>query len=196
MKDDRIESTITQSYVFKTYLKNEAIKPECKNGVATLTGTVSETSHRALAQDTVGDFPGVKIVCNKLTVKGEGPAVHSDPRIALRVKTALLFHSNVRAIKTDVNEPGRQMRSTRWPSHSPRCCWKPGAAGPPLSRRCVSSRKRRFDWKRMAARRFRRRAIRFLKRWPRCRRDRPGPFTASALLLRERLTRQWERNVR
>jgi osmotically-inducible protein OsmY len=101
--DDRIESTITKSYVFKTYLKDDAIKAECKNGVVTLAGTVSEAFPSALAQDTVGDLPGVKIVYNKLTVKGEGPAVHSDTLIALRVKTALLFHSNVRATKTDVN---------------------------------------------------------------------------------------------
>jgi osmotically-inducible protein OsmY len=42
-------------------------------------------------------------VDNQLTVKGEAPAEHSDTWIGLKVKTALLFHRNVRATKTDVN---------------------------------------------------------------------------------------------
>jgi hyperosmotically inducible protein len=36
-------------------------------------------------------------------VKGESPAEHSDTWISLKVKSALLFHRNVRATKTDVN---------------------------------------------------------------------------------------------
>ena len=101
--DDRIESSARKSYVFKHYLTDDAIKTESKNGVVTLTGTVSEESHIGLASDTVSGLPGVKSVDNQLTVKGEAPAKHSDTWIALKVKTALLFHRNVRAIKTDVN---------------------------------------------------------------------------------------------
>jgi osmotically-inducible protein OsmY len=56
-----------------------------------------------LASDTVSGLPGVKSVDNQLTLKGEAPAKHSDTWIALKVKTALLFHRNVRATKTDVN---------------------------------------------------------------------------------------------
>ena len=41
--DDRIEAAAKKSYVFKTYLKNDAIKTESENGVVTLTGTVAET---------------------------------------------------------------------------------------------------------------------------------------------------------
>jgi len=51
----------------------------------------------------VSGLPGVKSVDNRLTVKGEAPAEHSDTWVALKVKSALLFHSNVRATKTDVN---------------------------------------------------------------------------------------------
>ena len=40
---------------------------------------------------------------NRLVVKGEAPAEHSDTWVGLKVKTALLFHRNVRATKTDVN---------------------------------------------------------------------------------------------
>ena len=101
--DDRIESSAKKSYVFKHYLTDDAIKTESKDGVVTLTGTVAEESHISLASDTVSGLPGVKSVDNELTVKGEAPAKHSDTWIALKVKTALLFHRNVRATKTDVN---------------------------------------------------------------------------------------------
>jgi len=101
--DDRIESAAKKSYVFKTYLKDDAIKAESKNGAVTLTGTVAESSHKSLAQDTVESLPGVKSVDNQLTLKGENPPEHSDGWIGAKVKTTLLFHRNVRATKTDVN---------------------------------------------------------------------------------------------
>jgi osmotically-inducible protein OsmY len=101
--DDRIESSAKKSYVFKTHLKDDSIKTESKNGVVTLTGTVADSSHKSLAQDTVESLPGVKSVDNRLKVKGESPAEHSDGWIGTKVKTALLFHRNVRATKTDVN---------------------------------------------------------------------------------------------
>ena len=101
--DDRIESSAKKSYVFKTYLKDDSIKTASKNGAVTLTGTVAENSHKSLAQDTVESLPGVKSVDNRLKVKGEIPAEHSDGWIGTKVKTALLFHRNVRATKTDVN---------------------------------------------------------------------------------------------
>jgi hyperosmotically inducible periplasmic protein len=101
--DDRIEASAKKSYVFKHYLTDDAIKTESKNGAVTLTGTVAEESHIALARDTVAGLPGVKSVDNELTVKGEKPAEHSDTWIGLKVKTTLLFHRNVRATKTDVN---------------------------------------------------------------------------------------------
>jgi len=101
--DDRIEASARKSHVFKTYLKDDSIKTASKDGVVTLTGTVSESSHKSLAQDTVESLPGVTSVDNKITVKGESPAEHSDTWIGLKVKTVLLFHRNVRATKTDVN---------------------------------------------------------------------------------------------
>ncbi len=101
--DDRIESSAKKSYVFKHYLTDDSIKTESKNGEVTLTGTVSEQSHIGLASDTVSGLPGVKSVDNRLVVKGEAPAEHSDTWIGLKVKTALLFHRNVSATKTDVN---------------------------------------------------------------------------------------------
>ena len=101
--DDRIESAAKKSYVFKTYLKDDAIKTEAKNGVVTLTGTVAESSHKSLAENTVESLPGVTSVDNQLTVKSGSPAEHSDAWLGVKVKSALLFHRNVRATKTDVN---------------------------------------------------------------------------------------------
>ena len=101
--DDRIESSAKKSYVFKHYLTDDSIKIESKSGVVTLTGTVAEDSHIGLARDTVSGLPDVKSVDNRLTVKGEAPAEHSDTWIGLKVKTALLYHRNVSGTKTDVN---------------------------------------------------------------------------------------------
>lgn len=100
--DDRIESSAKESYVFKTYLKGDDIKIQSVNGVVSLTGTVSEESHKSLAQETVAGLPGVKSVDNKLEVKGERPAENSDAWLTTKVKTMLLFHRNVSAM-TEVN---------------------------------------------------------------------------------------------
>jgi osmotically-inducible protein OsmY len=100
--DDSIESSAKKSYVFKTYLKDDDIKIKSEDGVVVLTGTVSEESHKSLAQDTVASLPGVKNVDNKLEVKGEHPAEKSDAWITTKVKTTLLFHRSVSAI-TEVN---------------------------------------------------------------------------------------------
>ena len=98
--DDRIESSAKKSYVFKTYLKDDSIKIESKDGAVILTGTVAEASQKSLAENTVESLPGVKSVDNQLKIKGESPAEHSDGWIGMKVKTALLFHRHVRATKT------------------------------------------------------------------------------------------------
>jgi osmotically-inducible protein OsmY len=101
-KDSRIESTAKKSYVFKTYLQADDIKIQSVNGNVILTGTVSEESHKALAQETVAGLPGVKSVDNKLEVKGTPPPDNSDAWISTKVRTMLLFHRNVSVI-TEVN---------------------------------------------------------------------------------------------
>jgi hyperosmotically inducible periplasmic protein len=100
--DDRIESSAAKSYNFKTYLKDDSIKTVSKDGVVTLTGTVSDLNHKDLAQGTVENLPGVKSVNNQLVVSGEKPAEHSDTWIDMKVKSALLFHRNVSASGTTV----------------------------------------------------------------------------------------------
>ena len=100
--DDRIESAAAKSHVFKTYLKDDAIKTESKDGVVTLTGTVAEASHKSLAENTVESLPGVKSVDNQLKVTSAEPKEHSDTWISMKVKSNLLFHRNVSASGTTV----------------------------------------------------------------------------------------------
>ncbi len=101
--DDRIESSAKKSYVFKTILKEDDIKIRSRDGVVTLTGTVSEEAHKSLAQETVASLPGVKSVDNRLEVKGERPTENSDAWLKAKVKIVLLFHRNVSAGKTEVD---------------------------------------------------------------------------------------------
>jgi len=100
--DDRIESSAKKSYVFKTYLKDDSIKIESKDGNVILTGTIKEISHKELAQETVASLPGVKNVDNQLVFNEKLPDENSDAWIVLKVKTTLFFHRSVRAFKTEV----------------------------------------------------------------------------------------------
>jgi hyperosmotically inducible protein len=101
---DRIESTAKKSHVFMTYLKDDAIKiTTADDSIVTLTGTVSEWSHRSLAEETVAGLPGVKRVDNRLESKSGHPAEKSDAWIGMTVKTMLLFHRNVSGTRTDID---------------------------------------------------------------------------------------------
>ena len=101
--DDRIESSAKQSHVFKTYLKDDAIHIQSKDGVVALTGTVAEESHMSLAEDTVAGLPGVKRVDNRLGLSSKRAAKNSDAWLITKVKTTLLFHRNVSGSQTQVN---------------------------------------------------------------------------------------------
>jgi osmotically-inducible protein OsmY len=102
--DSRIELSAKQSYVFKTYLQADDIKIQSVNGVVSLTGTVSEESHKSLARETVVSLPGVKSVDNRLEVKGGLPAEKSDAWVMMKVKTTLWFHRSVSGFKTEVKD--------------------------------------------------------------------------------------------
>ncbi len=100
--DERIEASAKKSYVFKTYLKDDSINTQSKDGVVTLTGTVAEESHRSLAQETVANLPGVVNVDNQLKLQGEVPVENSDNWIGMQVKYSLLYNRNVSGINTKV----------------------------------------------------------------------------------------------
>ena len=101
--DDRIQSSAKDSYVFRTYLKNDSINAISIDGQVTLKGTVSEESHKSLAQETVASLPGVKSVDNQLIVNGQQPPENSDGWVGMKVKSALFFNRNVSAVNTEVD---------------------------------------------------------------------------------------------
>jgi len=98
--DQNIESSAKNSYVFRTYLKDDAIRTKSINGAVTLTGTVAEESHKSLASETVANLPGVKSIDNQLVSKG--PAEESDGWISMQVKYSLLYNRHVSGINTQV----------------------------------------------------------------------------------------------
>ena len=100
--DDRIESSFKASYVYKTYLKDDAVKAEAKDGVVTLNGQVNESSHKFLAQEAVAGLPGVQKVDNRLEVKLEGTE-QSDAWVRAKVRSILLLHRNVSGSGTQVD---------------------------------------------------------------------------------------------
>lgn len=101
-RDDRIEDSFKRSHVYKSQLHNTDISVDAKNGVAVLKGTVENEDQRRLAEDTVRGIPGVERVDNQVKVTNE-PKESSDEWIALKVRSALLFHRNVSATDTHVN---------------------------------------------------------------------------------------------
>ena len=102
--DSRIESSARHSYVFETYLKDDDIKIESRDGAVTLTGFVSEEYHKSLAQETVAGLPGVKSVDNRLEeVKAAPLTANSDAWLRDKVRNTLLFHRSVSAGTTEVD---------------------------------------------------------------------------------------------
>jgi osmotically-inducible protein OsmY len=99
--DARIVSAAKQSYVYRTYLKNDDIKIQADDGAVTLKGEVPDRSHKDMAADTVESLPGVKRVDNQLVVKPANE--QSDGWIEFKVKSALLFHRSVSGTKTTVS---------------------------------------------------------------------------------------------
>jgi osmotically-inducible protein OsmY len=98
--DSRIETSFKKTYVYKTYLKDEKIKISSKDGAVTLSGEVFNDTHKPMAQDVAEALPGVKSVDNRIEVKG--PTENTDDWVSMKVKTALVFHRNVNAHKTEV----------------------------------------------------------------------------------------------
>lgn len=101
--DDRIEAAATNSHVYKTYLKGDAVKVNSEGGSVTLTGTVKERFHKSLAADTVEGLPGVTSVNNQITLKEETPMSNADRWLLLKVETALLFRTDVNLMATKVS---------------------------------------------------------------------------------------------
>lgn len=99
--DDRIESSFKESYVFKTYLNEDAVKADSEAGTVTLSGTVNQASHKDLAHETAANLPGVTSVDNRLELKTPFP-VESNEWLVMKIKAALLYHRNVSGLDTQV----------------------------------------------------------------------------------------------
>lgn len=95
--DDAIESTAKESYIFKNYLQDDSIVVKAKDGVVTLTGSVSEESHKALAQEIVESIVGVVVVENHLLIKPES-VQSADALIFSRVRLAIMSHRILRGV--------------------------------------------------------------------------------------------------
>jgi osmotically-inducible protein OsmY len=100
--DDKIESSFRNAYVFKAYLKDDAIKVVAHDGVVTLTGAVTDEFHKTLAQETAAGLPGVTRVVNQLMSLDVMTAANADAWICRKVIFTLRLHRNVSASKTDV----------------------------------------------------------------------------------------------
>jgi hyperosmotically inducible protein len=100
-QDSQIEDAAKASYNFHAVL-NDHVKAHSDDGVVTLTGRVEDRDQKALAEDTVRNLPGVVSVVDRIRVESE-PAEHSDAWIALKIRSSLLFHSNVSAADTKVD---------------------------------------------------------------------------------------------
>lgn len=100
--DEAIDATLTQTYVYRTYLKDDTINVATRDGVVTLTGTVADKNHRVLAQDTAECMPGVISVDNQLETEAEVDADNADAWMAKKVKLALLLRRNVSIANTTV----------------------------------------------------------------------------------------------
>ncbi len=100
--DDRIVSAAKHSYVYRTYLKDDHIKIQARDGEVILKGEVASPSHKSMAEDTVENLPGVKSVDNQLQVKAKSADEKSDDWIEFKIKSALLYHRSVSGTKTRV----------------------------------------------------------------------------------------------
>lgn len=104
--DDAIVKSFENTYVFKTYLKDDSVKAQAKDGVVTLTGTVALEGHKTLAGDTAANLAGVTRVNNQLVTKDEAATESADTWIARKVRFALLFHRSVSYSATTVEVNG------------------------------------------------------------------------------------------
>jgi osmotically-inducible protein OsmY len=101
--DGRIETSFQNSYVYKSLLKDESIKINAEDGAVTLSGDVTDASHKSMAADIAEALPGVVSVDNQIQVVGDVPSANSDAWVGMKVKTALVFHRSVNAGKTEVD---------------------------------------------------------------------------------------------
>jgi hyperosmotically inducible periplasmic protein len=98
--DRKIEDAAKASYNYRTVLADH-VKVKADDGIVTLTGSVQDKDHKALAADTVENLPGVTGVKNEILVESAYPE-HSDSWVAMKIRGRLLVKGNVSAATTTV----------------------------------------------------------------------------------------------
>lgn len=106
-----IATAFRETYVHRTFLKDDAITCTSVAGAVILSGTVAESSHRILAYETVACLPGVESIDNRLevapdmstaAVRAGMAAEFADRWIARKLRLTLLFHRDVSATTTNI----------------------------------------------------------------------------------------------
>jgi len=69
VQNGSIASSFKESFVYKTYLKDEHIKISDKDGAVTLSGDVINGNHKWMAENTAEALSGVKSVENRIEIK-------------------------------------------------------------------------------------------------------------------------------
>jgi len=80
--DQQLSSSIQAKIHGEAALANQNVQVSVSNGVATLSGTVTDPASRALAGQDSGSIPGVKTVVNNLTVQPAQQAAAEPPAAA------------------------------------------------------------------------------------------------------------------
>ena len=104
--DAHVESAIKKSFVYRHLLKGDDVKVQSRDGVVTLTGSVSEKYHKTLAREAAAAQDGVTKVDDRVEVTKADAETGSDAWLSGKVKTALLFHRNVSAVGTKIEAKG------------------------------------------------------------------------------------------
>src|SRR6266511_3421310 len=101
--DSEIKQAVQEEFKWDTRIKETEIGVEVKNGVVTLTGTVSSYAEKMAAQEAAHFVTGVLDVANDIEVKAPGSPGRTDTEIAQAVRHALEW---------DVGVPHERIRST------------------------------------------------------------------------------------
>ena len=114
--DQQLSSSIQAKIHGQAALANQNIQVSVSNGVATLSGTVTDPASRALAGQDSGSIPGVKTVVNNLSVQPAQQAADEPPAAAPAPASAREARPESRR-HDQHDQPDRS--SARRPSYAP-----------------------------------------------------------------------------
>jgi osmotically-inducible protein OsmY len=101
--DSEIQQDVLRELKWDTRVDEAAVGVAVKDGVVTLTGTVSSLAKKMAAQEAAHRVGGVLDVANDIQIKTPDSLARTDPEIAQAVRHALVWNDFV---------PDRRIRST------------------------------------------------------------------------------------